>query len=96
MSFRLNYAAGPFGLGATYTEKKYPGSLDGSPQIAIRNRGVGAHYVLGPAYTVADFVTIRNTLTAGTAYAAQLCANHTSVVVRHKPHVHERQCRTGK
>ncbi|TCW78780.1 porin [Burkholderia sp. SRS-46] len=75
LSFGLNYTAGPFGLGAAYTERKYPGSPDGSPQIPIRNWGVGAHYVLGPVYTVADFVTVRNTLTGAAAYAAQVGAN---------------------
>ncbi|SIT37361.1 Porin Gram-negative type (fragment) [Paraburkholderia ribeironis] len=75
MNFGLNYAAGLFGLGAAYTQKKYPGSSNGSPQIPIWNWGVGAHYVLGPVYTVADFVTVRNSFSGAAAYAAQVAAS---------------------
>lgn len=75
MSFGLNYAAGPFGLGAAYTKAKYPGSPSNSPQIPVANWGVGAHYVLGPVYTVASFVTVRNSYLGAAAYAAQFAAN---------------------
>ncbi|KKB63473.1 porin [Robbsia andropogonis] len=75
MSFGANYVAGPFGLGAAYTEKKYAGSSGGSPQIPIRNWGVGTHYVLGPVYLVADLVTVRNALSGATAWAAQAGAS---------------------
>ncbi|WP_233808423.1 porin [Paraburkholderia sp. HP33-1] len=75
MSFGLNYVAGPFGLGAAYTQKKYPGSTGGSPQIPVWNWGVGAHYVLGPVYTVADFVSVRNSFSGAAAYAGQVGAS---------------------
>jgi predicted porin len=75
MSFGLNYAAGPFGLGAAYTQKKYPGSANNSPQIPVWNWGVGAHYVIGPVYTVADFVVVRNSFSGASAYAGQFAAN---------------------
>lgn len=75
MSFGLNYDHGPFGLGAAYTEQKYPGAVSGSPQIAIRNWGVGAHYALGSTLTSANLVTVRNELTGAYAYAGQLATN---------------------
>ncbi|WP_316251758.1 porin [Paraburkholderia sp. UCT2] len=75
MSFGLNYAAGPFGLGAAYTQKKYPGAGNGSPQIPVWNWGVGAHYVWSPAYTAADFATVRNSFSGAGAYAGQVAAN---------------------
>lgn len=75
MSFGVNYGAGPFGLGAAYTEKKYPGSSGGSRQIPIRNWGIGAHYVLGAIYMVADVVTVRNLLSGAGAWAAQAGAS---------------------
>jgi predicted porin len=75
MSFGLNYDRGPFGLGAAYTEQKYPGSLDGTPQVPIRNWGAGAHYALGPTLTSASFVTVRNELTGAYAYSGQIATN---------------------
>ena len=75
MSFGLRYAAGPFGIGAAYTRAKYPGSASNSPQIPITNWGVGAHYPFGPVYTVASFVTVRNSYLDAAAYAAQFAAN---------------------
>ncbi|MFX1676687.1 porin [Paraburkholderia sp. A2WS-5] len=75
MSFGVNYDHGPFGLGAAYTEQKYPGSLKGAPQVPIRNWGVGAHYALGSTLTSASFVTVRNELTGAYAYAGQLASN---------------------
>jgi predicted porin len=74
-SFGVNYGAGPFGVGAAYTQAKYPGSSNGSPQIPITNWGVGAHYVIGPVYTVADFTTVRNSHNGAAAYAGQVGAN---------------------
>lgn len=75
MSVGLNYVAGPLGFGAAYTEKKYPGSAEGSPQIPIKNWGVGAHYAFGPVFTVADFTTVRNSFTGAVAFSGQLGAN---------------------
>jgi predicted porin len=75
MSFGLNYDRGPLGLGAAYTEQKYPGSLSGSPQFAIRNWGVGAHYAAGPTLTSVSLVTVRNELTGACAYSTQLASN---------------------
>ncbi|MFT4067346.1 porin [Paraburkholderia sp.] len=75
MSFGLNYDRGPFGLGAAYTEQKYPGAVNGSPQVPVRNWGVGVHYALGPTMTSASFVTVRNELTGAYAYAGQLASN---------------------
>ena len=75
MSFGLNYGAGPFGLGAAYTQKKYPGSSGGSPQIPVWNWGIGTHYVFGPVYTVADFTTVHNSYSGAAAYAAQVGAS---------------------
>lgn len=75
MSFGLNYDRGPLGLGAAYTEQKYPGSLSGTPQIGIRNWGIGAHYALGSTLTSANFVTVRNELTGAYAYSGQLATN---------------------
>ena len=74
-SFGLNYDAGPFGLGAAYTEQKYAGSVSGAPQIPIRNWGVGAHYAFGSVLTSANFVTVRNELTNAYAYAGQIASN---------------------
>ena len=74
-SFGLNYSAGPFGIGAAYTQQKYAGSTNGSPQIPVTNWGVGAHYAMGPVYTVADFVTVRNSNNGAAAYAGQVGAN---------------------
>ncbi|HIH2748216.1 porin [Burkholderia aenigmatica] len=74
-SFGLNYDRGTFGFGAAYTEQKYPGSVNGTPQIAIRNWGVGAHYALGPTLNSASFVTVRNVQTGAYAYSAQLASN---------------------
>ncbi|PWT92197.1 MAG: porin [Proteobacteria bacterium] len=42
MSFGLNYANGPLGLGAAYVEVKYPQL--GNGHDGIRNFGFGAHY----------------------------------------------------
>lgn len=75
MSFGLNYDRGPLGVGAAYTEQKYPGAVNGSPQVPVRNWGIGAHYALGPTLTSASFVTVRNALTGAYAYAAQLASS---------------------
>ncbi|HKT99489.1 MAG TPA: porin [Paraburkholderia sp.] len=60
VSFGLNYDRGPFGAGAAYTEVKYPGA--GSPQVGIRNWGIGAHYAFGNVIATALVTTVRNTL----------------------------------
>ncbi|VWB58371.1 porin [Burkholderia pseudomultivorans] len=75
ISFGLNYDRGPFGFGAAYTEQKYPGAVNGAPQVPIRNWGVGAHYALGPTLNSASFVTVRNAQTGAYAYAGQLASN---------------------
>lgn len=75
VSVGLNYDRGPLGFGAAYTEQKYPGSLSNSPQVAIRNWGVGAHYAVGPTLTSASLVTVRNELTGAYAYSGQLATN---------------------
>jgi predicted porin len=74
-SFGLNYDRGPFGLGAAYTEEKYPGSTGGAPQVPIRNWGVGTHYALGPTLTSVTLVTVRNELTGADAYSGQIASN---------------------
>ncbi|WP_368623841.1 porin [Paraburkholderia sp. BR13444] len=75
VSFGLNYGAGPFGVGAAYTKAKYPGSSNGSPQIPITNWGFGAHYVIGPVYTVANITSVRNSFNGAAAFAAQVGAS---------------------
>ncbi|WP_233808806.1 porin [Paraburkholderia sp. HP33-1] len=75
VSFGLNYTAGPFGLGAAYTDKKYPSLTGGEPFTTITNWGVGAHYAFGPLFTAADLVTVRNSLNGTAAYAAQIGAS---------------------
>jgi predicted porin len=63
-SFGLNYANGPFGIGAAYTDIRYPGSASpafstsisaagtaniGGTALDLRSFGVGGRYVFGPA-----------------------------------------------
>ncbi|SDI49907.1 Outer membrane protein (porin) [Paraburkholderia steynii] len=72
VSLGMNYDAGPLGIGAAYTNRKYPGATGGSPQISIRNWGVGAHYAFGQILATANFVTVRNEFNGAHAYAGQL------------------------
>ncbi|RQR51331.1 porin [Burkholderia sp. Bp9140] len=72
VSLGVNYDAGPFGIGAAYTNHKYPGAEGGSPQIPIRNWGVGAHYAFGQVVATANFVTVRNEFNGAYAYAGQV------------------------
>ncbi|WP_321926442.1 porin [Burkholderia sp. BCC1998] len=74
-SVGVNYDAGPFGISAAFTEHKYPGTVGGSPQISIRNWGLGAHYVIGPILVTGNFVTVRNAFNGAYAYAGQLGGN---------------------
>ena len=62
-SFGANYAMGPFGLGAAYTDIRYPGQSGGGTQPFttnisninpgtirdLRSYGVGGRYLIGPA-----------------------------------------------
>jgi len=62
-SFGANYAMGPFGLGAAYTDIRYPGQSGGGTQPFttnisninpgtirdLRSYGVGGRYLVGPA-----------------------------------------------
>ncbi|NML30209.1 porin [Paraburkholderia antibiotica] len=85
-SFGLNYANGPFGIGAAYTDISYPGQA--SPSFSttmanvstgtvrdLRSFGVGARYAIGPAtlwalYTNTRFEPITGSSTTFAAYEA--------------------------
>lgn len=63
VSAGLNYARGPFGFGAAYTEQKYVEA--GEPDVGIRNWGVGGHYDFGTVSATLLVTTVRNTSNGG-------------------------------
>ena len=65
-SFALNYAAGSFGANAAYTDIKY--YTAGSPQVSVRNWGLGTHYRFGGWVTNALFTTVHNSANGGAVY----------------------------
>ncbi|MFM0698263.1 porin [Paraburkholderia sediminicola] len=71
VSFSLNYAAGPFGAAAVYTNQKY-GATAGSPATSVQNWGVGAHYQIGDLSTSALFTTVRNSASDGAVWMGEL------------------------
>ena len=73
-SFGLNYAAGSFGANAAYTNIKTYTS--GSPQVSVRNWGVGAHYRFGALVTNALFTTVHNSANGGGVYEGSVGAHY--------------------
>jgi predicted porin len=79
-SFGLNYAAGSFGVGAAYTDIRFPGNQSiSNVTIAnvqeLRTFGLGARYLLGPAtfwalYTNTRFVPVTGTALLFDTYEA--------------------------
>ncbi|SDI50555.1 Outer membrane protein (porin) [Paraburkholderia steynii] len=69
-SFGAQYAAGPFGAAAAYTNEKYPVS-GGVPAASVRNWGVGAHYVIGSLNTSALITTVRNSASDGAVWMSE-------------------------
>ncbi|WP_179405367.1 porin [Burkholderia guangdongensis] len=85
-SFGVNYANGPLGIGAAYTDIRYPGQA--SPSFSttlanvstgsirdLRTYGIGGRYVFGPAtawllWTRTQFAPITGTQTFYNAYEA--------------------------
>lgn len=59
-SFGVNYAAGPWGVGAAYVDVNYP---EFGGQHGIRNYGVGTHYQLPDVLAMLLYTNTRNTLT---------------------------------
>lgn len=57
-SFGLNYVSGNLGLGAAWTDVKY--LVTGSPQVSVRNWGVGGKYQLGNLTLHALVTTVHN------------------------------------
>ncbi len=71
-SFGLNYAAGPVGVGAAYTDIRYPGNATIANTALnnvqeLRTFGLGARYLLGPATFWALWTNTRFVPVAGTA-----------------------------
>ncbi|MFM0650144.1 porin [Paraburkholderia sediminicola] len=73
-SFALNYAAGTFGANAAYTNIKY--YTAGSPQVSVRNWGVGAHYRFGGWITNALFTTVHNSANGASVYEGSVGAHY--------------------
>ncbi|WP_043284060.1 porin [Paraburkholderia oxyphila] len=73
VSAGVNYAQGPLGLGAAYTEVKYVES--GEPDVGIRNWGVGAHYDFGKVTATLLVTTVRNTQNGGAIAEAETGAS---------------------
>ncbi|NIF52019.1 porin [Burkholderia sp. Ax-1724] len=73
-SFALNYAANSFGANAAYTNIKY--YTAGSPQVSVRNWGIGAHYRFGSWFTNALFTTVRNSANGGSVYEGSVGAQY--------------------
>jgi predicted porin len=85
-SFGVNYANGPFGIGAAYTDIRYPSQAVPTFSTTITNVstgnvrdlrtfGVGSRYAIGPAtlwalYTNTRFETLTGAATTFTAYEA--------------------------
>ncbi|MCC8394728.1 porin [Paraburkholderia sp. MMS20-SJTR3] len=77
-SFGLNYANGPFGIGAAYTDISYPGQATPAMSTTVsnivtgtvrdlRSFGVGARYAIGPATLWALYTNTRLEATTGSA-----------------------------
>lgn len=73
-SFALNYAAKNFGINAAYTNLKY--YTAGSPQVSIRNWGVGAHYDVGKWNFFGLVTTVHNSLNGASVYEGSVWANY--------------------
>ncbi|NML30385.1 porin [Paraburkholderia antibiotica] len=73
-SFSLNYAASSFGANAAYTNIKY--YTAGSPQVSVRNWGLGAHYKFGAWYTNALFTTVHNSANGASVYEGSVGAQY--------------------
>ncbi|OLL31607.1 porin [Burkholderia sp. SRS-W-2-2016] len=73
-SFALNYAANSFGANAAYTNIKY--YTAGSPQVSVRNWGVGAHYKFGGWFTNALFTTVHNSANGASVYEGSVGAQY--------------------
>ena len=76
-SFGLNYAANSFGANAAYTNVKY--YTAGSPQVSVRNWGLGAHYRFGAWYinalvTGASYMYMKGNSIVDNNHANQLAA----------------------
>lgn len=76
-SFGVNYAAGPIGVGAAYTDIRFPSQQQGVPTTfsnatvpgnikELRTFGVGARYLMGPAAFWALWTNTRLVQTPGT------------------------------
>ncbi|MBN3849743.1 porin [Paraburkholderia sp. Ac-20342] len=70
VSAGLNYAHGPFAIGAAYTNEKY-GPVGGVAGTSVRNWGVGTRYVFGAFTTKVLFTTVRNSINGGGIWMGQ-------------------------
>ena len=69
----LNYANGPFGAGAAYTNVKYD---VGGMQVSVRTWGAGAHYAAGAFHTSVLFTTVHNSANGGGIWSAQIAERY--------------------
>ncbi|MFM0609613.1 porin [Paraburkholderia sediminicola] len=70
-SFGLNYANGPFGMAAAYTNTK---SDVAGAQASVRNWGVGAHYKFDSVVATVLFTTVHNSANGGGVYQGEVAA----------------------
>lgn len=65
-SFALNYATATFSVNAAFTNIKY--YTAGSPDVSVRNWGVGTHYRFGAWFVNALFTTVHNSANGAAVY----------------------------
>ncbi len=70
VSFGIDYANGPLGVDAAYTNAKY-GATPGTPATSVRNWGVGTHYAFGAITANALFTTVRNAASGGAVWMGE-------------------------
>ncbi len=68
-SFGLNYANGPFGANAAYTNVK---SEVAGAEASVRNWGLGTHYNFGKFTTTALFTTVHNSANGGEIWEGEV------------------------
>ncbi|WP_409937799.1 porin [Paraburkholderia sp. BCC1885] len=74
VSYALNYAQKNFGANAAYTNLKYVEA--GSPDVSIRNWGIGAHYQENRWAAAVLFTTVHNSLNGASVYEGSIGAHY--------------------